>query len=218
MEDDHVVRNETSKRASALRRDQWLQAFRHLLETLNRARTAPDYSERGRYVSELTAMATFIGTFDQQLGHRFFDFASRLGDLDKGRKDDPLFHPAKIWDRHREASRRWRGKARAVLAIEALVAAGTRPGKAASIIADRFPSLRRFAGPRASTSPLAVVLGNWRKEFNGGRVNDYEAELLFDEGLKKIRTLIAAGLRDEVLKIADNVDSAAELGGVLSPP
>ena len=67
-------------------------------------------------------------------------------------------------------------------------------------------------------SPLAVVLGNWRKEFNGGRVKDDEAKLLFDEGLKKIRTLIAAGLRDEVLKIADNVDSAAELGGVLSPP
>jgi hypothetical protein len=217
MEDDHVVRNETSERASALTWDQWLQAFRNLLETLNRARSAPD-SERGRYVSELTAVATFISTFDEQLGHRFFDFASRLGDLDKGRDDDPLFHSAKIWDRHPEASSRWRGRARAVLAIEALIATGTKPGKATSIVADRFQNLRAFAGPRASVSPLAVVLRNWRKEFNGGRIRDYEAELLFDEGVKKIKTLIAAGLRNEVLKIADDVDSAAELGGVLSPP
>jgi len=62
------------------------------------------------------------------------------------------------------------------------------------------------------------VLGNWRKEFKSGRIGDYEAESLFDEGVKKIETLIAAGLRNEVLKIADDVDSAAELGGVLSPP
>jgi hypothetical protein len=100
-----------------------------------------------------------------------------------------------------------------VLAIEALIATGTKPGKATSIVAD----LRAFAGPRASVSP-AVVLRNWRKEFNAGRIRDYEAELLFDEGVRKIRTLIAAGLRNEVLKIADDVDSAAELGGVLSPP
>ena len=90
MEDDHVVRNETSERASAQPWDQWFQAFRNLVETLNRARAAPD-SERGRYVSELTAVATFISTFDRQLGHRFFDFASRLGDLDKGRDDDFLY-------------------------------------------------------------------------------------------------------------------------------
>jgi len=217
MEDDHVVRNETSERASAQPWDQWFQAFRNLVETLNRARAAPD-SERGRYVSELTAVATFISTFDRQLGHRFFDFASRLGDLDKGRDDDSLFHPAKIWDRHPDASRRWRGRARAVLAIEALIATGTKPGRAASIVADRFPNLRAFASSRASVSPLAVVLGNWRKEFNGGRIRDHEAESLFDEGLKKIKTLIAAGLSNEVLKIADDVDSAAELGGVLSPP
>jgi hypothetical protein len=196
---------------------QWFQAFHNLLETLNRARTAPD-SERGRYVSELMAVATFISTFDKQLGHRFFEFASRLGDLDKGRDDDSLFHPEKIWDRHPDASRRWRGKARAVLAIEALIATGTKPGRAASIVADRFPNLRAFAGPKASVSPFAIVLGNWRKEFNSGRIKDCEAKLLFDEGLKGIKTLIAAGRRNEVLKLADNVDSAAELGGVLSPP
>jgi hypothetical protein len=209
--------NETCEGASALPWDQWLQAFGNLLERLNRARTAPD-CERGRYVSELIAVATFISTFDKQLGHRFFEFASRLEDLDKGRDDDPLFIPKKIWDRHAEASRRWRGRARAVLAIEALIATGTKPGKAASIVADRFPNLRASAGPRASASPLAIVLGNWRKEFHSGRIKDYKAALLFHEGLKKIKTLIAAGLRNEVLKIADNVDSAVELGGVLSPP
>ena len=145
MEDDHVIRNETSERASALPWHQWFQAFGNLLETLNRARSLPA-SERGRYVSELTAMATFISTFDKQLGHRFFDFASRLGDLDKGRNDDPLFHPAKIWDRHLEASRRWRAKARAVLAIEALIATGPGQGRprASSLI-----DFRNSAGLRA---------------------------------------------------------------------
>jgi hypothetical protein len=56
MEDDP-----SKKSASALPWNQWLEAFGNLLETLNRARTAPD-SERGRYVSELTAVATFIST------------------------------------------------------------------------------------------------------------------------------------------------------------
>jgi hypothetical protein len=76
--------------------------------------------------------------------------------LDKGRDEDPLFIPKKIWDRPMEASRRWRGKARAILAIEALIATDTKPGKALGIIADRFPKLRAFAGPKASTLALAV--------------------------------------------------------------
>jgi hypothetical protein len=104
-----------------------------------------------------------------------------------------------------------------VLAIEALIATGTKPGRAASIVADRFPNLRAFAGPRASASPLAIVLGNWRKEFISGRINDYEAGSVFEEGVKGIKTLIAAGRRNEGLALADNVDLAAELGGVLSP-
>jgi hypothetical protein len=209
MEDD------PSESASALPRA-WLEAFGNLLETLDRARTAPD-SERGRYVSELTAVATFISTFDKKLGHRFFDLASRLGDLDKGRDEDALFIPKKIWDRHVEASRRWRGRARAILAIEALIATDVKPGKALEIIADRFPNLRELAGPKASAS-LATVLRNWRKEFSSGRVHvkNYEAELLYDEGLKRIKGLKAAGRIHEILAIADNADIAASLGGVLS--
>lgn len=200
----------------------WLEAFANLLKKLNQAFNEQDANKetpnfaRWQNVNALTAVATFISTFDKLLGAHFFDFASRLNDLDKGRDDDPLFMPAKIWDRHADASDRWRARARAVLAIEALIATGSKPKQAIDAIAE-FSDLCALAGPRATAS-LATVLRNWRKEFMSCRVSDIEAALLFDEGCKRIKELKAADRRDEILAIAENVDRAAKLGGVLSPP
>ena len=162
MEDDHVVRNETSESASAHPWDQWLQAFGNLLETLDRARTAPD-SERRRYVSELTAVATFISTFDKQLGHRFSEFASRLGDLDKGRDDDSLFHPAKIWDRHPETPP-YGGKWPDI--VPHLSVACLADDQQLDIVANDFVQASRGKLPiRAIASEVALMdnrSGNWQ--------------------------------------------------------
>src|SRR5271157_6055717 len=118
--------------------DIWLEAFGNLLETLNRA-FEEEPTERARYISGLTALATFVSTFNRPIGGHFFELASKLVDLEKG-QDNPLFEPAEIWDRHKDKSQRWRAKARIVLAIEALIALDTEPGKAEQEIAKRLGS------------------------------------------------------------------------------
>src|SRR5271155_2212534 len=62
----------------------WLDAFGNLLETLNRAFNEVQDTERGQYISGLTAVATFVGTFNKPIGTRFFELASKFEDLDKG--------------------------------------------------------------------------------------------------------------------------------------
>ena len=74
----------------------WKKAFGDLLETLNRASSEP--TERGRYIVELTALATFVSTFNKPNGAHIFELASKLNDLNNGR-DDPIFLPADVKDR-----------------------------------------------------------------------------------------------------------------------
>jgi hypothetical protein len=87
----------------------WLNAFANLLETLNRASNEGQADQRGRYIIELTALATFIGTFGRPIGAHIYELASKLGNLDKGHPD-PLFEPAKVWDRRPDVSSRWRAR------------------------------------------------------------------------------------------------------------
>jgi hypothetical protein len=210
--------------ATSLEWNVWLEAFSNLLENLGRLPPVHVEQIEGALVSErehcvvaLTAVATFISTFDKRHGHRFFDLAQKIGDLNKGQRA-PLLEPAKIWDRRADPSHRWMARGRAVLAIEALTRTGTKPGIAAQRISHDNPRLHEFAGAKAKETPLHKTLLNWRKEFRARRVKDLDASILFDEGVKQIDKWLAAGRRDDVLAIAENVYEAAKIGGVLSPP
>src|ERR1700730_5103959 len=202
----------------------WLAAFGDLLAHL--AILPPPDSEQTQQalkiereccVAGLTAIATFISTFDKQHGHRFFDLAQKISDLNKGQRAS-LLEPARVWDRHPDPSHRWMARARAVLAIEALTRTGTKPGIAAQRVANQNPDLRKFAGPRAAATPMDKVLLHWRKEFQARRVKNMEATVLYAEGTQRIEKWLAAGRRGDVLAIAKNVYEANKGGGVLSPP
>jgi hypothetical protein len=210
----------------------WLEAFANLLEQLNRVlpsdfeQTEPDLkTERGHCHHALIAVATFIGTFDKRHSKRFFDLASNFEKLNRGHSVS-LFEPAVIYDRPQDPPQVWMARARAVLAIEALVRTGTKPGKAVELIATENPQIREFAGAKAAKTPLENVLRNWRKEFqrkewragSPKRLGLKEGLLVFEEGIKEIDEWLKAGRRDEVLAIAQNVYEAAKGGGVFSPP
>jgi hypothetical protein len=111
------------------------------------------------------------------------------------------------------------GQGRIVLAIEALIRTGTKPGKAEQEIADQLgPKVHVFAGKRAAQTATGAILRNWRKAFGAKRVQDMDAQILFDEGVTRIKRLILGGDRASVLAITQNVEQAAAHGGVLSPP
>jgi hypothetical protein len=217
-----------------------VSTFGNLLETLNRAYNEVQVDERGRYIIELNALATFVSTFDKPISAHIFELASKLSNLDIGR-NDPIFQPANVKDRLADAARQWRARARYVLAVEALVLTGTMPRLALQKIARDCPKLPAFAGKKAANtlsgkkaanSLSERVLKNWRKEFQRRRgssdparqatrhraIAHLEGDLIFEEGVAWIKNRLLAGEREAVLAIASNVDEAAELGGVFTPP
>jgi hypothetical protein len=148
--------------------------------------------DRERYIDELTALATFIGTFNKASGKHVFELASKLSDLNKGR-DDPLFEPAKVRVRRRDRSTLWQARARVVLAVEALIRTGTTPGKAEEIvIAQLHQEFFVPAGKKGKTIKPSQTLRQWRKSFNNKRVSDLEGRIVFEEGLMRIKNAIAA--------------------------
>jgi hypothetical protein len=210
----------------------WIKAFGNLLETLNRASSEP--IGRGRYIIELTALATFVSTFNRRNGAHIFDLASKFDDLDNGR-DDPIFIPADVKERPVDRGEQWQARARYVMAVEALIRTGTKASLAFQKIANDCPKLPTFAGKRAANTVSGKggagslperVLKNWRKEFQRRResinperqhTHRLAADLVYEEGVAWIKARILAGDREAVLAIASNVDEAV-MGGVFSPP
>jgi hypothetical protein len=185
--------------------------------------------ERMRYFCALTAVAGFITSVDKPQGKRFYDLALAFEALNRGHSN-PLFEPQKIIDRPQDTPQLWMARARAVLAIEALVRGGKqKPNVAAGIIADGNPRLREFAGSKANKTPLAQVLLNWRKEFQrqhwrGGsaRVKTeslQEGPAFYEEGIRKIDRFLAERRRTDVMAIAENVyDDIINRSSVFSLP
>jgi hypothetical protein len=183
--------------------------------------------ERMRYFGALTAVAGFITSVDEPQGKRFYDLALAFEALNRGHSN-PLFEPQKIIDRPQDAPQLWMARARAVLAIEALVRGDKqKPSVAAKTIADNNPRLRDFAGSKANKTPLPQVLLNWRKEFQRKRWRAglpkseglQEGRILYEEGIRKIDSMLAEGLRTDVMAIAEHVyDDIINRSSVFSLP
>jgi hypothetical protein len=211
----------------------WFRAFGPLVETLIQIpEPASEHTEQSLNVERqycqqaLTAIATSIANFDKPQAKRFYELALAFESLNRG-QPVPLFNSAKVYDRPQEIPQRWMARARAVLAIEALVRADKRtPSVAAKSIATRNPNLREFAGAKARATPLHRVLLNWRKEFQrkhwrAGRPKREvleEGRTLYEEGIKKIDKFLAEGRHNEVLAIADNLSNDIKIGSVFSTP
>jgi hypothetical protein len=211
----------------------WLQATGQLLETLiDVPPPETDLTTEGSLEVErincqnaLTAVATFVAKFDKPQAKRFYDLALAFEALNRGRSV-PLFNKAKVFDRPQESPQLWIARARAVLAVEALIrGCEQQPTVAAKSIATHNPDLRELAGAKASKTPLYQVLLNWRKEFQRKRWRAgrpkiegiEEGPTVYQEGIRKIDILLVEGRLSEVLAIAENVYESSKLG-VFSPP
>jgi len=207
----------------------WLDSFGKLLETLH-ASSEVQADERGRYINELTALATFVDTFNKRVGAHIFELVSKFSNLDNGR-NDPVFLPANVKDRPADPAILWRVRARYVVAVEALILTGTKPAEALQKIATDCPKLLNFAGKKAANTLSERVLKNWRKEFQRRRepidparqptqhraTAHLEGDLIFEECVAWFKKRLQAGDREAILAFASNVDEAVELG-VFTPP
>jgi hypothetical protein len=192
-------------------------SFSELFSGAETVGLSKEAGKRERYIIELTALATFVSTFNKMSGAHIFELASKLSDLNKG-QDDPLFEPAKVGDRHRDRSVRWRARARITLAVEARIRSRVAPKDAEAEVARLMGNrIFEFAGKRAAKSKPVSILRNWRKAFNNDRVPDLEGQELFKNGVAKIDKAISEGNAAAIEDIVQNVAHAAALGGVLSP-
>jgi hypothetical protein len=183
-----------------------LEAFvklhQDLTKTLGQNPTLPltIEQERALYASVLMNVAQFVATtIDGRIANTYlFELASALGDLDRGIVR-PLLKPSPLRNRPPDPSNRWRARSRVALALDALMRSGLDRTKAANKIA-RDKKLRALAGKRARKFPATII--GWRNEFRAGRVDDFEATVLFAEGVRLISEMEAAGDFEALKKFA----------------
>jgi hypothetical protein len=198
-----------------------LKAAADLYAGVSRAFTQdPDHprtvaNERERYGPALVVVAQFFsGLGDRRIGDRFFELASAITDLNTGTLH-PLLHPARADNRRADTSQLWRARARAVLALEALVRSGIAR-KAATAKLARTVNAAKLAGAKAKTSNLQTTILGWRKGLLEGRVKNFEGRELLLAGRDKIRDLPKNDPR--LVEFAEHqLAELAEPSGVLSP-
>ena len=175
-----------------------------------------DANERERYAGALVAVGQFFCALaDRRLGDRFFELASAIGDLNNGTLH-PLLQPVRADNRRADTSQVWRARARAVLALEALVQAGLSQDAAAAQLARKCRGIAGLVGRRARTSSLQTTIVGWRKRLLAGRVKNFVGREVLLAGREKIRHLRKqdAGL----VEFADHqLAELADVLGALSP-
>jgi hypothetical protein len=178
------------------------------------------FSTPGAKQDQLAAALIVVARFLQaviSLEHAatFDELSSAIADLTTGAVH-PWLMPARDAAR-RDPSQLWRGRASAVVALEALYAAGTSPLEtAARKLIRNYPKIKLLGGGKLKKQADFSTLLQWRKEFSSGRVKDDDAKELFSAG----RELIQKFSRDrEKLRaiVADRARAAARAAGVFAP-
>jgi len=170
-------------------------------EMLERLATAVDptlpadlpywFARREQRAAELYVLATFFSKIESpstQLrdAHRLLaELASALVDRNSGTHQHPLLDADRPSVTRADLSRSWKARAHVILALEASIAAGESESDAVAQIANSNPSIKKFLAG-AKSGELKNTLLNWRQEFRKKRVRNFEAGLLFEEGLKHI--------------------------------
>ncbi len=172
-------------------------------------------NERERYGPALVVVAQFFsGLGDRRIGDRFFELASAITDLNTGTVR-PLLQPARADNRRADTSQVWRARARAVLALEALVRSGIARKAAAARLA-RNANAAKLGGAKAKTSNLETTILGWRKGLSEGRIKNFEGRELLLAGREKIRDLPKRDPR--LVEFAQSqLAELTEPSGVLSP-
>jgi hypothetical protein len=195
-----------------------------LLKLVNGVRTAFDLeqelqsveSDRTRYAAALMVIAGFLARIaGEKYGSRFFELGSAIADLNDGALH-PLLAPPTQKGRP-SPSQTWRGRANAVLAIQALAKCKVKPSDAATEILREFPKIANLASARTRrsvhASSVEKIILEWRKRFSAGRIRNDEAVELFEVGRKLINSF--KGNAPELKKFARGRGRAAERCGVI---
>jgi|ERR1700674_194565 len=196
-----------------------LTAAADLYASVSRAfRQEPDSprtvgNERERHAAALVRVAQFFCALgDRRLGDRFFELSSAIAELSQGTLH-PLLRQARPQSRPADPSQLWRARARVALALEALIRTGLSPSEAAAEVARKVPKIGNLAGAKARMSKLPTTMLGWRKQISAGRVKNFQAQELLQEGLERMRGLTRAELREFAKRQGDEL---GELPGELT--
>jgi hypothetical protein len=166
-------------------------------------------NERERLAAGLVFVAQFVAAeIDRDIANKyFFELSSALTDLNDGTVR-PLLEHSSLRTRA-DSSDKWRARARIAVALDALMRSGLRQTDAANEIADKNRGLHTLAGKTAAISFSTTIIG-WREEFIRKRVKNFEAAVLFEEGIRRIDEMYEAGDFDGLKALA--VDQLKKAG------
>jgi hypothetical protein len=168
-----------------------------------------------QFAAALMVIATFLSkAISSKHANEFFELSSAIANLTTGSVHPWLRSPKGI-ARH-DPSQLWRGRASAVVALEALHAAGDSRETAARDLLRRHKGIARLGGGKLQKQAAISTLLTWRKEFSSNRVRDDEANELFSFGRELIQE--NSGKTDRLRQIADERGRAAsQAAGVFDP-
>lgn len=174
-------------------------------------------SKQNQFAAALVVVARFMqDTISIEHANSFFELSSAIANLQTG-SVHPWLAPARDVAR-RDPSQLWRGRASAVVALEALcVARAPIDIKAAAReLLRNHAGISRLGGGKLKRQAGVSTLMNWHKEFSAGRVKDVEANDLFSAGRELIQTL--TGNAEKLCELAENrARAAVAAAGVFAP-
>jgi|ERR1700724_3439678 hypothetical protein len=168
-----------------------------------------------QFAAALIVIARFLKkVISREHADKFHELSSVFANLGTGAVH-PWVQPPKNKRRH-DPSQLWRARASAVVALEALHAAGMSLETAARDLMRRYKGITRLGGGKLKKQAGISTLLTWRKEFSSGRVGDFEAKELFSAGRELIEQF--SGDVARLREIADDeARSASTVGGVFAP-
>jgi hypothetical protein len=127
----------------------------------------------------LIVVACFLrDVISPQHADTFFELSSAFGDLTCGAVHPWLASAGK----KRDSSQLWRGRANAVIALEALNIPGTDPKTLARELIRKHSAIGKLGGGKLKKRATFSTLLQWQKDFSSGRVKNFEAQELFSMG------------------------------------
>jgi hypothetical protein len=148
-------------------------AFASFLGEINQA-LGRDLADRKGYIAALASIAQFIRfVYGEESGVRLLRLAAALSDLDHGTVS-PLLTPAPLNSRAMDSSETWAARTYAALALECLVRCRDPVDEAA----------QQLSRPHRYDWK---TLKNWRRELKAGRVKNPLAQIMFSNGLARVK-------------------------------
>jgi hypothetical protein len=176
---------------------------------------ATPQTEQERYAAACAAVGRFLSKIDPTHADRFFELSDAFADQSIGAR--PAILKRQLRRSAPNPTQIEAAKASIAFALDALIALGETPEKAAKALLGKFPGIKNLAGSKSHRPdyPRHKTILEWRKTWSASsRKKNVRAEEMFSAGRDLIDFLIKSDRRAELKARAFGRAKQAERVGV----